>query len=112
MIDFEEELKKFHKEQGLAMSMDDLLMIQDYFKNDEKRNPSITEIKVIDTYWSDHCRHTTFSTAIQEVEIQDNKYTVPIKRSYEAYIKSRDYVYGKDTTRNITLMDIAVIVVK
>ena len=108
----EEELKKFHKEQGLAMSMDDLLMIQDYFKNDEKRNPSITEIKVIDTYWSDHCRHTTFSTAIQEVEIQDNKYTVPIKKSYEAYIKSRDYVYGKDTTRNITLMDIAVIVVK
>ena len=105
------ELEAFHKEQGLAMSIEDLVMIRDYFKNDENRDPSITEIKVIDTYWSDHCRHTTFSTSIQEVKIEDNKYTVPIKKSYEAYLKSREYVYG-ETDRNITLMDIAVITMK
>ena len=106
-----EELEKFHKEQGLAMSIDDLVMIRDYFKNEEKRDPSITEIKVIDTYWSDHCRHTTFSTAIQEVKIEENKFTTPIKKSYQAYLDSRNYVYGK-TDRNITLMDIAVITMK
>ena len=107
-----EELENFIKEQGLAMSIEDLIMIRDYFKNDEKRDPSITEIKVIDTYWSDHCRHTTFSTSIKEVTIQDNKFTVPIKKSYEAYIKTREYVYGKDTDRNVTLMDLAVIAMK
>lgn len=104
-------LNAFHKEQGLAMSIEDLIMIRDYYKNDEKRDPSITEIKVIDTYWSDHCRHTTFQTSIQEVEIEENKFSIPVKKSYEAYLKSRDYVYGK-TDRNITLMDIAVITMK
>lgn len=105
-----EELEAFHKEQGLAMSIDDLLMIQDYFK-EEKRDPSITEIKVIDTYWSDHCRHTTFSTILEDVTIEDNKYTMPIKRSYNAYIKSRKYVYA-EKEKNKTLMDIAVIAMK
>ncbi len=107
-----EALESFHKEQGLAMSIDDLVMIRDYFKNEENRDPSITEIKVIDTYWSDHCRHTTFSTTIEEVEIEENKYTTPIKKSYAAYIDSRNYVYGENTTRNINLMDIAVITMK
>ena len=107
-----EELEAFIKEQGLAMSIEDLIMIRDYFKDDEKRDPSITEIKVIDTYWSDHCRHTTFSTSIKEVTIQENKFTTPIKKSYEAYIKARDYVYGENTDRNITLMDLAVIAMK
>ena len=60
------EIEDFHKELGLAMSVDDLLMIRDYFKSEE-RTPTITEIRVIDTYWSDHCRHTTFSTAIEEI---------------------------------------------
>ena len=62
------------------MSIDDLKMIQEYFKNEEKRDPSITEVKVIDTYWSDHCRHTTFSTKIEKVEIEENKYTTPIEK--------------------------------
>ena len=106
-----EELKSFHKEQGLAMSIEDLIMIRDYFK-EEKRDPTITEIKVIDTYWSDHCRHTTFETSIKKVEIEENKYTIPIKKAYEAYIKSREFVYGKDTNRKISLMDIAVITMK
>ena len=88
-----DELKVFHRELGLAMSIDDLVMIQDYFK-EEKREPTITEIKVIDTYWSDHCRHTTFSTVLEDVHIEDSKYTEPIKKSYEEYLKSREYVYG------------------
>lgn len=105
-----EELEVFHNEQGLAMSIEDLIMIQGYFK-EEKRDPSITEIKVIDTYWSDHCRHTTFSTILEDVEIENNKYTMPIKTSYDAYLKSREYVYG-EKEKNKTLMDIAVIAMK
>lgn len=105
-----EQLKEFHKEQGLAMSIDDLLMIQDYFKS-EKRQPTITEIKVIDTYWSDHCRHTTFSTVLEDVHIEDGKYTAPIKKSYDEYLKSREYVYA-DRQKNITLMDIGTIAMK
>ena len=105
-----EELKKFHGELGLAMSIDDLVMIQNYFKN-ENREPSITEIKVIDTYWSDHCRHTTFSTVLENIHIEEGKYTEPIKTSYTEYLKSRDYVYGNNE-RSKTLMDIAVIAMK
>lgn len=105
-----EELKNFHSNLGLAMSIDDLVMIQEYFKN-ENREPSITEIKVIDTYWSDHCRHTTFSTVLENVNIEEGRYTEPIKTSYEEYLKSRDYVYG-NTERSKTFMDIAVIAMK
>ncbi len=105
-----EELKNFHSDLGLAMSIDDLVMIQEYFKN-ENREPSITEIKVIDTYWSDHCRHTTFSTVLENVNIEEGRYTEPIRTSYEEYLKSRDYVYG-NTERSKTLMDIAVIAMK
>ena len=107
----DEEIASYHKELGLAMRVNDLLMIRDYFKNEE-RNPSITEIKVIDTYWSDHCRHTTFSTAIENVEIEEGKLNNPLIKSYNAYLKSRDFVYGKETTRDENLMDIAVIVMK
>ena len=107
----DEEIAFYHKELGLAMSVNDLLMIRDYFKNEE-RNPSITEIKVIDTYWSDHCRHTTFSTAIENVEIEEGKLNNPLIKSYNAYLKSRDFVYGKETTRDENFMDIAVIVMK
>ena len=78
----------------------------------KERDPSITEIKVIDTYWSDHCRHTTFSTAIENVEIEEGKLNNPLIKSYNAYLKSRDFVYGKETTRDENLMDIAVIVMK
>ena len=107
----DEEIASYHKELGLAMSVNDLLMIRDYFKNEE-RDPSITEIKVIDTSWSDHCRHTTFSTAIENVEIEEGKLNNPLIKSYNAYLKSRDFVYGKETTRDENLMDIAVIVMK
>ncbi|NFL86088.1 phosphoribosylformylglycinamidine synthase [Clostridium botulinum] len=105
-----EELQEFHSDYGLAMSIEDLVMIKDYFKK-ENRDPSITEIRVIDTYWSDHCRHTTFSTILENIEFEDNKYTKPIKKSYENYMKSREYVYG-EKEKEKTLMDIAVIAMK
>ena len=104
------ELEEFHNDLGLAMSIDDIAMIQEYFK-EEKRDPSITEIKVIDTYWSDHCRHTTFSTVLEDIHIEEGTYTEPIKKSYEEYLKSREYVYG-EKHKEKTLMDIAVIAMK
>ncbi|HBV68527.1 MAG TPA: hypothetical protein DEF04_10300, partial [Clostridiales bacterium] len=76
---------------------------QEYFKNTEKRNPTITEVKVIDTYWSDHCRHTTFSTIIENVEFEQGKTTDVIKNTYEQYLKSRKYVY-EGGSRDMTLM--------
>ena len=106
-----DEIKDMHKEMGLAMSIGDLEMIRKYFLS-ENRDPSITEVRVIDTYWSDHCRHTTFLTSIKEIEIDDSKYNTPVKKAYEAYIKSRDYVYGENTDRDINLMDLAVICMK
>lgn len=106
----DKEIEILHREMGLAMSLEDIKLIRDYF-NVEKRDPSVTEIKVIDTYWSDHCRHTTFSTAIEKVDIEDGLYTNAIVKSYNAYLKSRDFVYG-ETNRDETLMDIAVITMK
>ncbi|WP_288221551.1 phosphoribosylformylglycinamidine synthase [uncultured Clostridium sp.] len=105
-----EEIEELHNNMGLAMSLEDIKLIQDYFK-DENRNPTITEIKVIDTYWSDHCRHTTFSTSIKNVDIEDGCYTNPIIKSYNSYLNSRNFVYG-ETDRDKTLMDIAVITMK
>ena len=103
----EAELKVFLSELGLAMDLDDVKFCQEYFKNTEKRNPSLTEVRMIDTYWSDHCRHTTFSTILDNVEIQD-KLT---KEAYENYLESRKVVYG-DRKKNICLMDVATMAVK
>ena len=98
------ELENFLKDYALAIYLDDILVCQDYFKNFEKRSPTITEIKVIDAYWSDHCRHTTFLTEITGVEIFD-----PIvKNAYIKYLDLRRKVYG-DKNKSMTLMDIATI---
>lgn len=111
-IDFSmEELEKFLKEQGLAMTIDDLKYVQEYFKNQEKRNPTITEIKVLDTYWSDHCRHTTFMTQIKDVEIEDGKFNEIIKETYSKYVEARNTIYI-DRQKDMCLMDIATIAVK
>ncbi|EHK2345199.1 phosphoribosylformylglycinamidine synthase [Clostridium perfringens] len=108
----EEGLKNFHREKSLAMSLEDLKMIRDYFKS-EDRNPTITEIKVIDTYWSDHCRHTTFETIIKDVYIEEGKYSEPIKKAYEDYKNSRAYVYGENlNNKEVKLMDLATIAMK
>ncbi|MBQ9773922.1 MAG: phosphoribosylformylglycinamidine synthase [Clostridia bacterium] len=95
---------------GLAMDLDDLKFLQDYFKNEEHRDPTITEIRVVDTYWSDHCRHTTFSTHIDDVKISDPA----VARAYERYLAARVEVYGEEKAakRPQTLMDIATIAVK
>lgn len=94
------------------MSLEDLKLIRDYFKS-EDRNPTITEIKVIDTYWSDHCRHTTFETIIKDVYIEEGKYSEPIKKAYEDYKNSRAYVYGENlNNKEVKLMDLATIAMK
>lgn len=106
-----EELHQFLTEQELAMSEADLAFIQEYFQK-EGRNPSITEIKVLDTYWSDHCRHTTFETNLEKINIEESVYTEPIQQALERYLKDQEFVYGKDTERPVTLMDMACLATK
>ena len=100
------QLMDLRNEMGLAMSDEDLKFCQEYFAKEENRDPSITEIRVIDTYWSDHCRHTTFTTAIDNVSIEEGKYKDTIKNAYELYLNDRE-VLGR-THKDVTLMDIAV----
>ena len=106
-----EELNKFMRDMGFAMSIDDLEFCQEYFRDTEKRDPTMTEIKVIDTYWSDHCRHTTFLTQIEEVEIEKGLYSDIIKNAYDMYLNSRGFVY-EDKKKDICLMDMATIAMK
>ena len=103
----EEELGELLDRLGLAMDLDDLKFLQTYFRDDEHRDPTITEIRVVDTYWSDHCRHTTFSTHIDNVVIHDKD----IQAAYERYLAARVEVYGEEKAakRPQTLMDIATI---
>ncbi len=92
---------------GLAMDLDDLKFLQTYFRDEEKRDPTITEVRVVDTYWSDHCRHTTFSTHLDNIQIDDPA----VKAAYERYLAARVEVYGEEKAakRPQTLMDIATI---
>ncbi|MBQ9801982.1 MAG: phosphoribosylformylglycinamidine synthase, partial [Clostridia bacterium] len=103
----EEGLSALRSELGLAMDLDDLKFLQAYFRNEEKRDPTITEIRVVDTYWSDHCRHTTFSTHIDDVKIDDPA----VAKAYERYLAARVEVYGEEQAakRPQTLMDLATI---
>ncbi|MCC0738205.1 MULTISPECIES: phosphoribosylformylglycinamidine synthase [unclassified Clostridioides] len=111
-IDLNEDgLKSFVSDKGLAMTLGDLQHVQKYFKDTEKRNPTITEIKVLDTYWSDHCRHTTFMTEIENVKIEDGKFNDIVKEAYQMYLNSRDNVYV-NRHKDICLMDIATVAVK
>ncbi|WP_432662852.1 phosphoribosylformylglycinamidine synthase [Wukongibacter baidiensis] len=106
-----DEIASFREDFGFAMNIDDLVCCRDYFRDTEKRNPTITELKAIDTYWSDHCRHTTFLTEIEEAEIEKGLYGDVIEEAFNEYLKSREYVYG-DKDRDICLMDIAVMGMK
>ncbi|MCR5590115.1 MAG: phosphoribosylformylglycinamidine synthase [Lachnospiraceae bacterium] len=108
----EDELKKLYDSLGLAMTFKDFLHIQNYFAKSENRDPSVTEIRVLDTYWSDHCRHTTFSTELTDVEFEDGFYTAPIKKSYEDYLKARSDVYAGRDDKFVCLMDIALMGMK
>ncbi len=105
----DEEIAAYHAEMGLAMSVADLCWVRDYFKNDENRDPSLTEIKVIDTYWSDHCRHTTFATQLDEIKIDEGKYSKAIEKALEEYFAIRAEVYGDRKDKIVCLMDMACI---
>ena len=110
-IDMEEkDIQAFLDEMGFAMDVDDLKFCREYFKNTEHRNPTVTELRMIDTYWSDHCRHTTFSTKINDVKINDGKYADVIAASYEEYKKAKADLYAPD--RDMCLMNMATIIVK
>ncbi len=101
------ELKKFYNEFQFAMSFDDLRFVQRYFKDGEKRNPYETELRVLDTYWSDHCRHTTFETEITNIIFEKSKISERVQKSFEDYLKTRDLLGRSE--KPITLMDIATI---
>lgn len=106
-------LAELLKSLGLAMDIDDILLCQKYFKEEENRDPTLTEIRILDTYWSDHCRHTTFLTKIDHVEFENGPVSDKIKEVYNSYRKSREFVYGdRIGTKNETLMDIATIAMK
>ncbi len=103
-------LEAFRKAEGLAMSLDDLVYFQNYFKG-ENRDPSFTELKVVDTYWSDHCRHTTFMTELTKIEVEDGAYSSPIKAALEDYFNMRKELYT-EKTKKVSLMDMATVIVK
>ena len=90
----DKQLNDMKKNMGLAMTLEDLKHIKTYFVDIEKRNPTETEIRVLDTYWSDHCRHTTFETIIEGIEVEDGKYKEIFEKSINEYILSREFVYG------------------
>lgn len=104
----DEEAKEFYDKYGFAMDIEDLKFCQKYFRDIEKRDPTFTEMKMIDTYWSDHCRHTTFLSRLEKVEINWDL----ANKIYEDYKKSREYVYDNKKAKDISLMDVATIAVK
>ena len=105
-----EEIVKMRNDLELAMTAKDLLFIQEYFKNEEKRNPTETEIRVLDTYWSDHCRHTTFETIIDDIKVENEVYRDLFNKAINEYVESRKYVYEeREAKRPMTLMDLATV---
>ena len=108
----EDELKKLYDSLNLAMTFKDFLHIQNYFKNEEKRDPSMTEIRVLDTYWSDHCRHTTFSTELKNVSFDDGFYREPIEKTYNDYLDTFKELYKDRDDKFVCLMDVALLAMK
>ncbi|MCL2234854.1 MAG: phosphoribosylformylglycinamidine synthase [Defluviitaleaceae bacterium] len=104
----DDDLAKIHKQMGMAMNMEDFAFLRDYFRDTEKREPTITEIKMIDTYWSDHCRHTTFHTILENVEIEDGPYKNLFEQTFADYKAVRAKVHG-DKDKPMSLMDMATI---
>ena len=108
----EAELKDLYDSLNLAMTFKDFLHIQNYFKNEEKRDPSMTEIRVLDSYWSDHCRHTTFSTELKNVSFDEGFYRAPMEETYQDYLKSFDDLYQGRDDKFVCLMDLALVAMK
>ena len=108
----EKELNDLYDSLGLAMTFKDFLHIQKYFHDDEKRDPSMTEIRVLDTYWSDHCRHTTFSTELTDVEFGDGYYRSPIETTYQSYLDTREEIFAGRDDKFVCLMDLALMAMR
>ena len=108
----EDTLKALYDSLSLAMTFKDFLHIQNYFRGEEKRDPSMTEIRVLDTYWSDHCRHTTFSTELTDVAFEDGYYRKPIEETYRRYLSDREDVYQGRKDKFPCLMDLALMAMK
>ncbi len=108
----EAELKELYDSLGLAMTFRDFQHIQNYFAAEEKRNPTMTEIRVLDTYWSDHCRHTTFATELKEVEFGEGYYKEPLEMTWQSYLDTREELYAGRDDKFICLMDIALMAMK
>ncbi len=106
------ELKGLYDSLGLAMTFRDFQHVQNYFASEEKRNPTMTEIRVLDTYWSDHCRHTTFSTELTEVEFGEGYYRTPIETTYQSYLDTREEIYAGRKDKFICLMDLALMAMR
>ncbi len=108
----EESLKELYDSLGLAMTFKDFLHIQNYFKSEEKRDPSMTEIRVLDTYWSDHCRHTTFSTELTDVTFGEGDYRVPIEETYRQYLADHSEIFKGREDKFVCLMDLALMAMR
>ena len=108
----EDKLQELYSSLGLAMTFKDFLHIQNYFKNEEKRNPSMTEIRVLDTYWSDHCRHTTFSTELKNVSFKDGDYKEPMVNTYNKYLSDREVIFKGRDDKFVCLMDLALMAMR
>ena len=108
----EAELKELYTSLNLAMTFKDFLHIQNYFRDEEKRDPSMTEIRVLDTYWSDHCRHTTFSTELTDVKFDEGDYRAPIVDTYNRYLADREELYKGRKDKFVCLMDLALMAMK
>ncbi len=108
----EEEFRKLYDSLGLAMTFKDFLHIQNYFAKEENRDPSMTEIRVLDTYWSDHCRHTTFSTELKNITFEDGYYRAPIETSYQSYLDTREEIFKGRKDKFVCLMDLALMAMR
>ncbi len=108
----ETELKALYDSLGLAMTFKDFQHIQNYFSTQEHRNPSMTEIRVLDTYWSDHCRHTTFSTELTDVEFGDGYYRTPLETTYQSYLDTRAEIFAGRSDKFVCLMDLALMAMR
>ena len=108
----EAQLKELYSSLNLAMTFKDFLHIQNYFKKEEHRDPSVTEIRVLDTYWSDHCRHTTFSTELKDVKFDDGFYKKTIEETYNDYLNTFKNLYEGRSDKFVCLMDIALLAMK
>ncbi|NLK28629.1 MAG: phosphoribosylformylglycinamidine synthase [Clostridiales bacterium] len=108
----EDELLELYRSLNLAMTIEDFKHIQNYFKAEEDRDPTMTEIRVLDTYWSDHCRHTTFLTELKEIQFAEGYYTEPIKAAYRNYLHEREKLYQGKDGKYISLMDLALLAMK